>query len=311
MGVLVVGSFMTDLVARTKRVPSPGQTVVGESFEIFMGGKGANQAIAAKRCDVKTFMVGALGDDAFGLRFLDFFQKSGFKKNHIVIKKNEISGIGHIVVNEKTGQNQIIILPGANLLFTVDDLMPMGDLFQEVEIVVNQLEMDDSIIVACKNFAQANQKLYLLNPAPYKPLDDQILKGIDYFTPNETELAAFVGKKSLDTDEEITNACKELIKKGVKNIIATLGERGSIHCSNNGCKFYEAFKVSNVIDTVAAGDAFNGTLAAMLAKGFPIEKAIIYANASGALTVMKKGAIPSIPTLFEIERFILKQHNNL
>lgn len=304
MSVLVVGSFMTDLVARTKKKPVPGQTVVGTSFDIFLGGKGANQAIAAKRSNSKTYMVGAVGSDSFGSNFLNFFADSGFDKSHIVIKENISSGVGHIVIDEDSGQNQIIIIPGSNLLFNVDDLIKFSDLFNQCNIVVNQLEMSDEIIRACKHLAKANNKLYLLNPAPYKHLSDSLLDGIDFFTPNETELAASIGKTSLNTLSEIESAAKTLVDKGVKNVIVTLGERGAYHVSKDVCKLYPAYKVTQVIDTVAAGDAFNGTFAAMIDQGKSIEQAIKYANASGALTVSKKGAIPSIPTFSEIEKFI-------
>src|SRR5690554_5051784 len=153
MSVLVVGSFMIDLVARTTKQPVPGQTVVGESFGIYLGGKGANQAIASKRCDSETYMVGALGNDNFGEAFLEFLEKSGFDKNHVLIKEKVSSGVGHIVIDDETGQNQIIIIPGANLHFTEQDLLKFEHLFKKCNIVVNQLEMQDEIIIKSKELA--------------------------------------------------------------------------------------------------------------------------------------------------------------
>ena len=306
MSVLVVGSFMTDLVARTNFSPTPGQTVIGNSFGTYLGGKGANQAVASKRAGSKTYMVGALGDDSLGNNFLNFFKQSGFDPHHIVIKPNQVSGVGHIVINENTGQNQIIIIPGANLLFNRSDLLKYQNLFEEVSIVVNQLEMDDDIVIASKELALKHNKLYLLNPAPYKKLPDHVLKGIDFITPNETELAAFVGKDELTTMEDFQKASQELINKGIKNVITTLGEKGAMHCDKHGCTIYPAFEDKIVIDTVAAGDAFNGTFAAMIDQGLAINEAVIYANAAGALTTTKKGAIPSIPTIQEIKAFIAK-----
>lgn len=304
MSVLVVGSFMTDLVARTTKQPVAGQTVVGESFGIYLGGKGANQAIASKRCDSETYMVGALGNDNFGEAFLEFLEKSGFDKNHVLIKEKVSSGVGHIVIDDETGQNQIIIIPGANLHFTEQDLLKFEHLFKKCNIVVNQLEMQDEIIIKSKELAHKYNKKYLLNPAPYKMLSDDVLKDIDFLTPNETELAGFVGKTNLTEIDEFKLAASELVSKGVKNVVVTLGEKGALHCSKSGCKLYAAYKVCEVVDTVAAGDAFNGTFAAMIDQGRSIEEAIKYANASGALTVMKKGAIPSIPTIKEIEVFL-------
>lgn len=230
MSVLVVGSFMTDVVARTRRNPLPGQTVIGDHFDIFLGGKGANQAIAALRSKSECFMVGSLGEDTFGKNFKSFLEESGFNPNHIVMK-NASSGVGHIVVNEITGQNQIIIIPGANLHFTTNDLAKFESLFKQASIVVNQLEMADEIIVASKNLAKANNKYYLLNPAPFKPLSDEVLNGIDFLTPNETELAGFVGKPILESMEEVEKAVMNLVKKGVKNVIVTLGDKGALHGS--------------------------------------------------------------------------------
>ena len=302
--VLVVGSFMTDLVVRTNITPTKGQTVIGNSFNIFLGGKGANQAVASKRMGAKTMMVGALGDDTFGQNFKDFFKKEGFDENHILIKETS-SGIGQIVINEQTGDNQIIIIPGANLHFDVNDLLDFESLFKDVKIVVNQLEMTDAVIFETKRLAKKHHKLYLLNPAPFKKLPDEFLKDIDFLTPNETELEGFVGNP-LKTLEDYKSGAQALVEKGVKNVIVTLGEKGALHCDKDGCKHYPPFE-KEVVDTVAAGDAFNGTFASMIALGKSIDEAIVYANGAGAVTVTRHGAIPSIPTFTEVESFIKKQ----
>lgn len=308
MSVLVVGSFMTDVVARSKVNPLPGQTVVGNHFDIFLGGKGANQAIAAKRSKSNVFMVGALGNDTFGENFKNFFAQNGFDPNHILIKDTS-SGVGHIVVNEVTGQNQIIIIPGANLLFTSNDLAKYNDLFTQASVVVNQLEMADEVIIESKRMTKSLDKLYLLNPAPFKPLSDEILNGIDFLTPNETELAGFVHNTNLETIKDVEQAAMMLINKGVKNVIVTLGDKGAMHCDRFGCNLHPAYKIDKAVDTTAAGDAFNGAFAACVDQGKSIKESIIYANAAGALAVTKKGAIPSIATQEQIIDFLNHQTN--
>lgn len=304
MAVLVVGSFMTDLVVRTNTTPSKGQTVMGNSFNIFLGGKGANQAVASKRMGSKTYLVGALGDDSFGRNFKAFFKEEGFDVSHI-LTKNTSSGVGQITINEETGDNQIVIVPGANLSFSVSDLHQFKHLFKDVDIVVNQLEMQDEVIFETKRLAKQHNKLYLLNPAPFKELPDAFLKDIDFITPNETELEGFVGRK-LTTMDDFIDGAKELLQKGVKNVIVTLGGNGALHCDIWGCKHYKPF-AKEVVDTVAAGDAFNGTFASQISQGKSIDEAMIYANGAGAVTVTRHGAIPSIPTFKEVEQFIKNQ----
>lgn len=302
MAILVVGSFMTDLVARTSEKPSSGQTIIGNEFNLFLGGKGANQAVSAHRQGSSVKITGALGSDQFGKEFKLFFSKEGFDTSHI-LDKNESSGIGHIVVDEKSGENQIIIIPGANLSYTTSDLMAHEHLFTNSNIVMNQLEMNFEVNELSKKLANKYQALYLLNPAPYRFLSDEFLNGIDILTPNETELEGLLNKP-LKSLKDIESAAKEINLKGVSHVIVTLGSRGALHCHQNNCHLYPAFPITEVLDSTGAGDTFNGALAAMLDQGLNMDDAIIHANAAAALCVMKKGAIPSIPNLKEVKEFI-------
>lgn len=304
MSILIVGSFMTDLVVRTHKAPQQGETVIGNHFDMFFGGKGANQAISAFRQGSRVHLLGALGDDAFGDNFLNFLNTENFDTSHIE-RKALPSGVGQIVVNETTGQNQIIIIPGANLGYDSNDLMRKAHLFKEANLIVNQLEMSDEVTILTKQLAKKYGKPYLLNPAPYKILDDEFLNDIDYLTPNESELAGLVGK-SLNCLGDYEDAAKSLVDKGVKHVIVTLGGAGALHCNKTGCQLYPSFKVNQVLDTTAAGDTFNGAFAAQIDQGYSIHEAIIFANAAGALSVTKQGAIPSIPTRVDVLKLIEK-----
>lgn len=293
---------MTDLVARTFNKPLPGQTIIGNDFNIFLGGKGANQAISAHRQGSLVKITGAVGRDQFGQEFKRFFSQEGFDISYI-LEKNKSSGVGHIVVDEKSGENQIIIIPGANLSYTIEDLKNNENLFKNTKIVLNQLEMNFQVNELSKKLSKKYGALYLLNPAPYRDLSDEFLNGIDIITPNETELEG-LSKKTLKTLPEIVNAAKEINLKGVSHVIVTLGSQGALHCYNGDCCLYPAFTVNEVVDSTGAGDTFNGALAAMIDQGHSVQEAINFANAAAALSVMKKGAIPSIPNYNEVVNFI-------
>lgn len=289
--ILVLGSFMVDLVAKCKEAPLSGETVIGTGFRNFLGGKGANQAITARRLGSEVIFAGMLGKDNYGEQFLKLFQEEGMDINHI-LTTNTHTGIGSITL-EETGENRIVIIPGANLDYSVHNLQAIEDKIVESNLVIAQLEINLSVVRELGKLCKKHKKTFILNPAPAQKLDDELLSSVTFLTPNETELALLVESKSESLDDIKKNAQK-LLKKGVKNVIVTLGGSGALLVSNNEITLFEGHKV-NVIDTVGAGDSFNGALANALDNNLSLTDAISLGNVVGSLTVQKEGAIPSLP----------------
>ncbi len=302
MSILVIGSFMMDLVTRSHRAPDPGETVIGKSFNTYLGGKGANQAVAAANLASNVTIAGMVGNDDFGRRFTDFFHNHpNIDSRHILIGEKS-TGVGSITIDE-TGQNKIIVVPGANMEYIPEYLVRMETEFARTNIVICQLEMQMAVIMKAAEMAKKHDKLFILNPAPFQKLEPRLLENVNFLTPNETELAGMISKKHFQSEKELVAASRSLIALGVKNVIVTLGEKGAIHVTKDLVKNYPAHKV-DVVDTVAAGDAFNGALAAAIDQGMSIEDAITFANAAGAMAVQKSGAIPSLPTREELDGFL-------
>lgn len=304
MSVLVLGSFMMDLVVSTTRAPQAGETIIGTGFKRFPGGKGANQAVAARRLGASVKMIGKVGADEFGREFLALFRAEDIDVTHVRVADHESTGIGSIVI-EESGQNRIVVVPGANMAFTKEEISLLESEIAQARLLVVQLEMDLVMIEQAIEIAYRYGVPILLNPAPAQALSDALLSKIDYLTPNETELA-LMSNMPIKSTSDAQKAAKYLLNKGVGTIIVTMAEKGAMLCTRDESRLIEGFGV-NAVDTVAAGDSFNGALAAMLTAGKSLDEAIIYANAVGALTVTKTGAIPSLPTEHEVERFLQSQ----
>lgn len=304
MSVLVLGSFMMDLVVSTTRAPQAGETIIGTGFKRFPGGKGANQAVAARRLGASVKMIGKVGADEFGREFLALFRAEDIDVSHVRVADHESTGIGSIVI-EESGQNRIVVVPGANMAFTKEEISLLESEIAQARLLVVQLEMDLVMIEQAIEIAYRYGVPILLNPAPAQALSDVLLSKIDYLTPNETELA-LMSNMPVKSTSDAQKAARYLLDKGVGTIIVTMAEKGAMLCTKDESRLIEGFGV-NAVDTVAAGDSFNGALAAMLTAGKNLDEAIIYANAVGALTVTKAGAIPSLPTEHEVERFLQSQ----
>ncbi|CAM4148999.1 ribokinase [Erysipelothrix inopinata] len=292
MNILVVGSFMMDQVVTTSLVPQKGETVIGESFTINPGGKGANQAVTAKRLGANVKMVGQLGDDPNGEIFVRVLDEEGIDIQDILIDTKQSTGVGFIT-KETSGDNRIIVIPGANMTYKYSDFEKIIDKLDEISIAILQLEMDFEVTYKIISKLQNLQIPIILNPAPAQILSDKWLSKINYLTPNETELGILTNSV-IETLEDVEKAVNQLLNKGVDNVIVTLGDKGAYFANQFETGYVEANKVE-VVDTVAAGDSFNGALAVAILEGKSMRDSVMFANRVGSMTVTKVGAISSLP----------------
>ena len=298
--ITVIGSFVMDNVAKMDCFPQAGQTVLGNSLELFPGGKGANQCVAAARLGGDVEMVGMLGRDANGDTFRKILREEGIESRY-VFSCDKPTAVAQVQI-DASGQNRICVIPSSNYAFGFDDLERVDSVLQNTELVVLQLEMRLDVTAEIIRRAHRYGVKVLLNPAPAVKLDQSVLASVDYLTPNETELSILTDMPT-DTDHDVIAAAKALLKSGVKNIIATLGRRGALIVNAELCEIVDGYRVK-AVDTVAAGDSFNGALAVALTEGKTLPQAVRFAIVLGALTVQKNGAIPSLHTRIQLEDFM-------
>ncbi len=303
--ITVIGSFVMDMVAQMQEFPKEGQSVIGDDINFYPGGKGANQCIAIARLGGDVEMVGMLGDDAYGRQFKELLSKENVKNQHVYFC-DKPTAIAQIQINAQ-GQNRICVIPSANYCFDIKHVDCIDEVIKNSDLIVLQLELKTKVVEEIISRAYNYGVKIILNPAPAVKISKDALKKVDYLTPNETELSFFSGQQT-DTVEEIIKASKQLLLEGVKNLVVTLGNKGALIANASGVKVVEGYKVK-AVDTVAAGDSFNGALAVALTEGKSLEEAVKFANAMGALTVQSKGAIPSLKTRRELEEFIKANSN--
>lgn len=296
--VVVVGSINMDLVTRCKRAPKGGETLFGEEFSQVPGGKGANQAVAIGKLGTNVIMLGKIGKDSFGKDMLASMEKNGVNIQHIE-EGEKATGIAKIIV-EESGQNRILVVAGANSEVDKEYVDRHLAAIKESDIVVTQLEIPIETVEYTLKKAKEFGKITILNPAPARELSDEIIKNSDFIIPNESELALITGM-AVETEEEIKKAGKKLLDMGVKNLIITLGSKGSLHLNRDKCEFHSAYKVK-AIDTTAAGDSFIGGVVREL-NGDNISEAIEFGTKVSAIAVTKKGAQTSIPIIEEVIKF--------
>ena len=294
--ILVVGSINMDMVVRTERHPQPGETVLGQNFQTYPGGKGANQAVAAARAGGKVKMIGCLGTDAFGEKLNHELKSNGVDTTCILHKPEASSGVALITLDAQ-GQNTIVVASGANALLTPQDLRDFSPVFEGASLLLLQLETPLETVSKAMALAKLFGVKVLLNPAPAQPLPGILLSHVDYLIPNEYELALLTGIQI------ITLAVDALHSLGTGAVIVTLGSNGVYISQPNHRTSLSAHSVP-VVDTVAAGDAFVGSFAVALSEGKEIYEAAEWGNAAGALAVTRAGAQPSLPTRAEIEIFL-------
>jgi len=294
--ILVVGSINMDIVVRVPHSPMPGETVLGGDFETFPGGKGANQAVAASRMGGDVTMVGRVGSDDFGDALIQALVENNIKTTQVIKDSEASTGIAMISV-AADGENSIVVASGANSKVSIEDVNSARSLMREADILLVQLESPVDTVTAAVELAAAYNVPVVLNPAPAQPLSKALLSNIDYLTPNESELAMLTGEK------DIEKGIAKVSEWGVKNLVITLGANGSRVVSGDINQHLPAFEVT-AVDTTAAGDAFNGALAVVLAEGKPLLTATRYGMAAGALAATKRGAQPSLPTRETVENFL-------
>lgn len=302
MTVVVFGSVNMDLVARVPRLPVPGETLTGHQFDTIPGGKGANQAVAVARLGVPTQMVGRVGGDRFGQDLITSLETAGVGCDRLLRDPSTTSGVAVIAVDD-AGENHIIIIPGANGRVDQTDVERLQPILSVAKVLLLQLEIPLDIVTAAAQSAKAAGVTVILDPAPAQDnLPAALYPLVDVITPNQVEASQLVGFPVEDA-ETAAKAASVLQQRGVQTAIIKLGKQGAL-CQTAAETFsIPAFPVE-VVDTVAAGDAFNGGLAAALAQNFSIQQAVTWGAATAALSVTKAGAQTSLPNLDELEKFL-------
>ncbi len=299
--VLVIGSLNMDMTVKVEELPKLGETIFGNDFYESCGGKGANQAVAVSKLGMKTEMIGMVGKDSQGEKLIQNLNKYGIISDN-VIKSDELTGRAIITVDKK-GDNNIIVIPGSNFKITKEHIQAKQDVIASSDVVILQNEIPSETVEFSLLKAKELGKITIFNPAPARKLSGEVFKNTDYLILNETEMEEIFEIKFNDEEytEKISSKKKEY---GIKNIILTLGDKGSILFSeDNNIKKYGVYKVK-AVDTTAAGDSFIGAFTMKICEIGNPDEAIKYATAVSAIVVTRQGAQDSIPTREEIEKFI-------
>jgi len=297
--IVIVGSINIDLVTRVEQLPKPGETVAGSDMEILAGGKGANQAVAAARLGGTVRLIGRIGDDAWGSEQPAKLQADGVDVTHVKATPGTKTGTALIMVDSQ-GRNCIAVSPGANAMLTAADLQAAEGVIAEAAVVLTQLETPRDVLADLVTLCKRLKTPLVLDPAPApRTLPPEFL-AVDVLTPNRGEALRLAGHAPDDVVDAEVLAWK-LLELGAKAVVLKLDKDGSMVANRDGVRQVPAFN-ADVVDTTAAGDAFNGALAVMLAGGATLDEAACFANAAGSLTCEKFGAIASLPTLEQVEK---------
>ncbi|MCM3617888.1 ribokinase [Sutcliffiella horikoshii] len=301
--IVVVGSYVVDLTARTPHMPKPGETVLGGPFKMGPGGKGGNQAVAAARLGAQVTMVTKVGKDMFGDDAIQNFKNEGIASQFINQVEDEATGAALIAV-DNSGENMIVVSLGACGTITEEEVLRAEAAFKEADIILVQLETSMAAIHTTINLANKLSKPVILNPAPFQEVSDELLAKVNYITPNETE-AGLLTEVEVTNEESTRKAAEILLAKGIDTVIITLGKLGCylLQKGESNGKIIPGYQVQ-AVDTTGAGDAFNGGFAHFLAEGNSVEKSCQMANAVAALSVTKPGTAPAMPYGEEVEELV-------
>jgi ribokinase len=304
--VLIIGSSNTDLNIYIKRFPNPGETVTGGTFKQFLGGKGANQAVASTRAGAKTIFIGKIGNDFFGDQMMSQLTNEGINMDYVIRDAENPSGVAFILINEN-GENMISVAPGANSKLNPLDIDNRKEIIENAKVLVVQMEIPIESIRNIFKIASNGNAIKILNPAPLKSIPIDIFKNIDIIIPNEGELYRLhssLGFKKITSEgkQKIVQAARDISSLGIKYIIITLGKKGSLIFLSKKNDFCEIPSPQvKAVDTVGAGDCFIGVLASTLSRGEKILNAVKFASIAASIAVTRRGAQESMPFLNEIQ----------
>jgi ribokinase len=301
--IVVIGSSNTDLIAKVKNFPEPGETIIGSDYMEAMGGKGANQAMAAHKLGGAVQFITSIGNDSNGKSALAYYKKEGLNVSSTLIVDGVVSGTAIILVDEE-GENCIVINPGANNKLTPEYISKIENLIKEADILLLQMEIPFETVKEVCALAKKYQTQVILNVAPAMQLDDETLKNVNVLVVNEIEAETLCMAKFEDVGK--VGIVDLLLNKGVETVVLTLGKQGCFMKTKDQTISLSAFEVETV-DTTAAGDTFCGALAAELGRGHTWEKSLNFATAASAICVTRMGAQPSIPSEQEVRHY-LKQN---
>jgi ribokinase len=297
--IAVVGSANVDLTTFIDVFPRPGETIFGKRFDLGFGGKGANQAVAARLCGASVVMVARVGSDLFGPATIRNFESNGIDTTHVRVAEGVSSGVAPIFV-DPSGQNRIIVVKGANDMLSPEDVDAAAALLRKADTIVLQFEIPLRTVYRTVKFARANGIRCIVNPAPAQPIDFKEVGAADYFIPNESEAATITGMPVHSIDETKKSA-EYLLRQGMRRVVITLGERGCLAMGPDRMELIPAFKVQ-AVDTTGAGDAFIGSFAVFLSEGLPEDEALLRANLYAALSTTKVGTQKSFCNRVDFEK---------
>lgn len=300
--VVILGVFVADTAYRAARQPRMGETILGNGFALGPGGKGSNQAVAAGRLGADVTFLSRLGRDTFAEMARATWAGAGVKAA-IIETPESYTGAAYIFVEETTGNNAIIVSPGAAMLISEADIDAHADLIRNAGVFVTQLEQPIDAALRALTIAREAGVTTILNPAPAATLPDAIYPLCDYLTPNETEAEGLTGIPVADVGDA-RRAAEVLLGKGVGTVIVTLGEKGALVHGAGVSELVPAFSVGRVVETTGAGDAFNGGFATALSRGMPTLQAVRFGSAVAGISVTRPGTAPSMPTLAEVEALV-------
>jgi ribokinase len=302
--VAILGSFVADLAFRAKQLPHWGETILGSEFRSGPGGKGSNQAVAAARLGAHVSFISLLGQDSFGDLARQTYAQEGIDTQFLFTSPRHATGGASIIVDENTGQNAIVVVPGAGMQITCDHVERARPLIEGASLFMTQLETPLPAVTYGLKIAKAAGVTTILNPAPAQPLPDSVFPLCDYLTPNEAEAAALAGHVIRSIDDA-QRAADVLLSRGAANIVITLGAAGALVKNHSSAQVVSAFNAGTVIETTGAGDAFNGALAVGLSEGLDVLAATRFGCAAAGISVTRYGTAPSMPTRSEVEKLLL------